>query len=87
MHNGIPTTVPGSPPFSVLFIFAISSGLPHKNAEGVLKAYQCYREVVRDGENGFVLAARLGGVGRTLQPDCWPTNRFTLRWRRVGANW
>ncbi len=48
VHNGIPTTAPGNPPLSVPFIFAIASGLPHKNAVGVLEAYQHYRGLVQD---------------------------------------
>ncbi len=42
--NGIPTTPPGEPPLPGPYIMAVTSRLPHKNATGVLQAYQRYRE-------------------------------------------
>ena len=46
VHNGIPMTPPGPRPFAQPYIFAMSSPLPHKNADGLLAAYTAYRTLV-----------------------------------------
>ncbi|QWF71116.1 glycosyltransferase family 4 protein [Methylomonas paludis] len=43
IYNGISVPAPGPRPYPHPYIFAMSSTLPHKNAEGILAAYQAYR--------------------------------------------
>ena len=45
VHNGIAITRPGPMPFPQPYIFAMTSDLPHKNANGILAAYQTYRHL------------------------------------------
>jgi glycosyltransferase involved in cell wall biosynthesis len=47
LHNGVPWVAPrqGSP-VATPYIFAVTSRLPHKNAQGVLSAYALYRQAV-----------------------------------------
>jgi len=44
VYNGVAITQPGPRPFAQPYLFAIASTLPHKNAAGVLAAYQAYRQ-------------------------------------------
>ncbi len=46
IYNGIPFRSPGPRPHPEPYLFAMASLLPHKNAQGVLAAYQAYRSLV-----------------------------------------
>ncbi|WP_374316874.1 glycosyltransferase family 4 protein [Aquabacterium sp.] len=47
IYNGIPLTKPGAAALMAEpYIFAVTSGLPHKNARGLLDAYARYRQQV-----------------------------------------
>lgn len=43
VYNGVLITEPGPRPYAQPYLFAMSSRLPHKNADGILQAYQLYR--------------------------------------------
>jgi len=46
VHNGVPVVEPGPRPRTDAYLFAVSSPLPHKNADGLLAAYAAYRSRV-----------------------------------------
>lgn len=49
VHNGVPFVRPEvARPVDHPYLFAVSSAMPHKNAQGLLDAYACYRERVSD---------------------------------------
>ena len=48
VHNGIPIATPSGSPLNEPYIFAITSGLPHKNSKGILDTYRNYRALVND---------------------------------------
>lgn len=48
VHNGVPICAPGDAPIEGPYIFAVSSGLPHKNASGLIEAYRQYRELAKN---------------------------------------
>ncbi|MEK8085784.1 glycosyltransferase family 1 protein [Aquabacterium sp. A3] len=49
VHNGIPLVTPRrEPPRKNPYIFAMASSLPHKNLNGLLASYECYRNLSAD---------------------------------------
>jgi glycosyltransferase involved in cell wall biosynthesis len=63
VYNGITTFPPSERQYSFPYIFAMASQLPHKNAAGILAAYQAYRNLVSDP-----LPLVFCGVSETSQP-------------------
>ncbi|WP_347988529.1 glycosyltransferase family 1 protein [Methylomonas sp. AM2-LC] len=63
VHNGITTFPPSERKYAFPYIFAMASQLPHKNAAGVLAAYQTYRDLVANP-----LPLVFCGVTETNQP-------------------